>query len=507
MSFRFAYLPLTVATLTFIAFGLGIFFRGLDQLLFAPALLCILLAAFILLIGGLRRGWSLPAGDSAVFLALFWAWLVIALSWSQVAQVSTVFTLLLGAMPLLFFSVLQHPRHGDISRWYSASLSLALGLLGVWALIQFFVLLDLAGTRIRHPMLNPNNLAVLLAMGFFMALAFFVRLQGWRMVLWGALACVLACALLTTQSRGGTLGFFTGIVLLAVFNRGFFVQNWRRMAVLFVSAAAGWIIILSVMSEKFEQVRVFGGEKAMASISERFMLFDSGIRMLLDRPIFGAGLGNFYFLFPSYRNFDDTSDGFFLHVDPLQFAIETGFPVLFIFYGFCLAVLLTTIKAIRKSDAGSQNRMMLMLPFAALVCLLINAHVNFDLYMLPALMLASACLIHWYAASEAILGPKRILVHKDRKLLHIPILLFILAAFVIAPVWLARDAASIYFSGKASVALHQGDMEDAKKNIDLAKQYGVPSHYRTYYVESQWYAQMLEKKCSGTEFSGAESHF
>ena len=51
-------MPAVIAALVFAAFWLGVFFRGFDQVLFAPALLLVSLAGFLLLLPGLRAGWQ-----------------------------------------------------------------------------------------------------------------------------------------------------------------------------------------------------------------------------------------------------------------------------------------------------------------------------------------------------------------------------------------------------------------------------------------------------------------
>ena len=62
---------IAVAVLVGFAFAIGVFFRGFEQAIFAPALLMILLAGGAMMAHGMRTGWALPSAGSAIALALF----------------------------------------------------------------------------------------------------------------------------------------------------------------------------------------------------------------------------------------------------------------------------------------------------------------------------------------------------------------------------------------------------------------------------------------------------
>ncbi|HEY8190241.1 MAG TPA: hypothetical protein VIF12_06110, partial [Micavibrio sp.] len=164
---RHSFLIATVAVLVSSAFAAGVFFRGFDQAVFAPALLMVFLAGGMMMAHGVRTGWAFPSGGCAVALALFWLWTGFSLTWSAVPHVSTIFVLIIGSMPFLFFTTLQHPRADALIRAQMAAVIAVIAVMALWAMIQFWFLADLAGARIRHPMLNPNNLAVLFTMAAF----------------------------------------------------------------------------------------------------------------------------------------------------------------------------------------------------------------------------------------------------------------------------------------------------------------------------------------------------
>src|SRR5687768_9725220 len=93
------FLDIAVAVLVATAFAIGVFFRGFEQAIFAPALLMVLLANGAMMAHGVRAGWAMPSAGSAIALALFWLWMGISLTWSAVPHVSAIFILIIGSMP------------------------------------------------------------------------------------------------------------------------------------------------------------------------------------------------------------------------------------------------------------------------------------------------------------------------------------------------------------------------------------------------------------------------
>ncbi len=482
--------PALIALLSAVAFIIGIFFRGLDQVLFTPALLCVLLMAALMLAGGLRRGWDFPAAVSTGFLALFWLWMTWALAWSSVPQVSTVFTLLIGSIPLLVFATIQHSRAVELVRAQTVAITGVMVIVALWALTQFFFLHDLAGSRIHHPMLNTNNLAVLLVMAMFPMMLWFHRAPGWKSVFPGACLVLLVMAMMTTQSRGGLLGLVCGVGVCGIFCFPLIRQQARRFIWLFAAILCGVTVLFSMIDMREEAIRFMGGGNAMASVNERFLLLGSGLRMMMDHPFPGIGLGAFYLAFPPYRHANDLSDGYFLHVDPIQFGIEMSPVATVLFYAFCTALLLRTVFAVRAAQ-DMHARTAILLPFASLLALLVNIHVNFDLYMLPALMAAALMIGAWFLATEQVLGPARMrMTLKNHAHMAFLIPVFILA-FLLAPIWLVRAGVGVQEANLASAAISKGDIHAAQTHIDRAMKYGVPSYYRVYHLDSMWRVHML----------------
>lgn len=484
---------LVIPTLLALAFLSGVFLRGLDQILFVPGLLCVLTAVLVLIWPGLRAGrWNVPGGAVACALGGFWAWLGLALCFSDVPYLSTIFTLLIGAVPLLALALVQSRNGEDHTLSTMSAIAVLLTLLGVWAGVQFLFLGHMTSNRVHHPMLNANNLAVILSLGVFLWLYIASRMGLAGRIVAGFCAMICLIGVLVTQSRGGMLGLVCGLGLIGVafFNSGFNSGRAISWKIVFAFTAAMILITLAVIVAFFARYGHFhvltGG---MPSINERFMIWGAAWGMMWAHPLTGTGLGTFYLTYPPHRPFGDISDGFFVHMDPLQFGVETGVAGMVLFYAFGAAVLWRTVAACRK--AGGME-MALILPFAGLVALMINAHVNFDLYMLPALLLAGLFLAAWFIESEKILGPCRIAVDWDRIGHRGMILTFMALFFILSPVWLLRAGFSLNQIDRAGKYVAAGNFDQARPLIDRALSAGPHCYARAHYMDSLWHGRRLQ---------------
>ncbi len=493
---RLPIVPALIAGCVFIAFFFGVVFRGFDNPVFAPAIILTSVAAMLLLIPGLQRGWSFPAAPAAGFLFLFWLWMGVSLSWSDVPYVSMIFFMTIGALPLLFFSVLQHRNAEQVIAFLWVALAAAGSVLAVWAVAQFLFLSDLAGSRIHHPMLNANNLAVILSLNFFVLLAFFCHARAPGQVVTGALMICCIIGIMATQSRGGSLGLVTGSLIFVILCRAVIQKHWGAFLA-FGLASLGVVlaILINTYMQGAGEVRLVGlGDGGQASINERFMLWGSALQMFLDQPFPGPGLGVFYLLFPRYRNLNDTSDGYFVHVDPWQFGVEMSFVATILFYAFGLAVLIRFVRAIRATQPSDIRRLPLVISFCGLFSLLLNAHVNFDLYMLPALLFGAILLMRWYRASESVLGMDRFVVNLQNRAqasLMVPLLVLLLVA---GPIWVVRAGFAVQETNQAAMALQRKDIDAAQAHVETALRYGPENFYRAYYLDALWRGQVLQNQ-------------
>lgn len=494
----------TIAILIFAAFWCGVFFRGFDEVTFAPALLSITVASGLALFPVGQGGWRFPKAPAAIFLGAFWAWMALSLTWTSVPYVSILFFMTIGTLPFLFFTVMQGPNADRIIAWLWGSLALAAYLLAIWACLQFFLWRDMTGARIHHPMLNANNLAVILSMGFFLMLHYFCRLRTVGQMMSGIGMVLMVIGVMATQSRGGSLGIMAGMVLFTLLCWPAIRQNWKAFIVLAsVLVLVVTAISFEIVSTQEGQLRLLGGGDAPASVENRYMLWGSAVEMLRDQmsslgAFFGPGLGVFYLVFPQYRHLGDISDGYFLHVDPIQFGLEMSPIASLIFYAFGIAVLVRMINAVRRGDRSNiAARTMLVVPFCGLLSLMINAHVNFDLYMIPALLFGAVLLMMWYRGTENILGEDRLSLSpslRNRHPRHLMVLTpVLLGLFLLLPIWVVRAGIAVKDAEVASIALQQGNMDAARDAAAHAIRYGPESYYRIYYIDALWRGRVLQE--------------
>lgn len=148
---------------------------------------------------------------------------------------------------------------------------------------------------------------------------------------WLVHAGVLACSVLTSGSRAGALLIFAECVLLAVvFTRG---QRLYWKVAFGITAAA--LLAAVALSEGSLSVRILYGDPLVF----RRDIYQSGIDMIVSRPLAGFGLGAFAAAYPAYALFDNGRFVNLAHNDWLQVAVETGIPGLALLVAFAAALL------------------------------------------------------------------------------------------------------------------------------------------------------------------------
>ena len=151
----------------------------------------------------------------------------------------------------------------------------------------------------------------------------------------GVVVAAMYCALIVTLSRGG---LFSAVIATLVLIPFVMIKNgegipWKKIAVLVVIGFAVPIFTNMMYSGALEKNLMGAQLINMASMADRFHLWNSTWEMAKDHFWLGTGLATFFFFYPQYRNPEDSSDGFFSHMDPLQFWAETGVFAPILFYG------------------------------------------------------------------------------------------------------------------------------------------------------------------------------
>ncbi len=135
-------------------------------------------------------------------------------------------------------------------------------------------------------------------------------------ILWAITFLLCAACLMATRSRSATLAMLLGIGLLLVVGSRLRAERPRMVWVGLLSIAAIGIAGAFVLA-------VFGNpewfEEAPASLAFRFQYWRSTWQLALDRPLFGAGPGNFQSIYERYREASATEQ----IAEPHNFIFET----------------------------------------------------------------------------------------------------------------------------------------------------------------------------------------
>ncbi len=451
----------------FLLLGAGLaispFMRGTDSVQMALAIALPLLACGALLIPALRgSSLILPLNGVSVSLGLFWIYLTLALFWSSVPYISMIFTLLLGLIPLLFFTALFAPDRDGVARALTLILMFTGGGYLVSTLIQFVFFQDPLNARIEAPFLDPNNLAVFMNMmfGYTLATAFAIA-QKKNRAAFLVLAGLFFLAVVATGSRTGILiALALGVLFLAYMiaqDRRFWRIGLGALALAGTALGLGAFLTGGLLTKSFH---IFSSLATAGSVTDRLALWGSGARMLAEDPWGLRGLGNFYFYYPAFRQTIDQSDGYFLHMDPLQIGIEAGLPALVLLYTVLIAVMVRTARALCAPGTVLAARLAVIAPLLGLLALGLQMHITFCIYLPSLALMAAIMLCLWERAVAAILGPGRLLalVLPGRASWR----LLVLALAVLLPsLWIARAAAGVHYV-LVSERIAAGDIKKAQ---------------------------------------------
>lgn len=188
---------------------------------------------------------------------------------------------------------------------------------------------------------NPNDLAALLLIALGVAIGWLLS-PPHRIV---KTACAATCTgllllvILLTQSRGAFIGMIVGLGLPLIW------LGRRRPLVLVPAVLAGIVISLAVPDDVW--TRLSGIEKLTSastiveadpegSAEQRFEIQKTALRIVLDHPLFGVGLGAYPIANARYAPELGARD---THNTYLNLAAEVGLPGLMLWFAMCWSVM------------------------------------------------------------------------------------------------------------------------------------------------------------------------
>ena len=452
---------------------------------YGPAVACTILATLLLLVRAFRADiLSLPQSATVVSLLAFFSYLLVSVLWTSIAYTSIYFILIFLLMPLLFMAVVCAGRSEQILPFALAGAGVVIGGVMIWALIQYvFMFGGDFGTRVKHPFLDPNNLAVFMNMGLLPLLALALRKQvRWQQVTYGVLTLMFFVALLATNSRMALLAAIVGfLVLLPIAIRQ---SRYPTLMTIGLFVAGAVVILLMNMAMDgalfFYMREIFSFEKS-ASMYDRLALWMSSLKIFADHFWLGTGLATFYYYYPQYRQPTDSSDGYFVHMDPLQLGLETGIIGYILLYAFLICILCRTIRVMRLPHLMGSDRLLVLAPFTGLLTVCIHMHMTFCLY-LPAIAIPVGVLLAWwYVLTQRYIPDPYYRLSSNSARMVAAIGLVLMAWGVI---WALQAHAGIYLNNKVATALYENKMHEAQALVSWQHRLSPRSSYRPYEREA-----------------------
>ncbi|MEN6625381.1 MAG: O-antigen ligase family protein [Candidatus Sumerlaeia bacterium] len=260
----------------------------------------------------LRLGWLLA------LIFCLWHW--IAISWAPSPSMGVDAALRVTWMTLALWLGLQLVKSRRRLLWLGWWLIAAGCVSAVWALTEDVVRAWFPSRVWIRPNLpdwrgflsgglgNTNHIGDLLALAMIPALIFYGESRR-RGALWvsGFALILLPAALISVFSAGSSLGLVIGaavMLILVLIHAGprWFARRWRRWAVLIL----GWALVIGFFTtdhplnpHRPNILREgFGSGRWQEGGPTRLAIWAETLEMIRLHPVFGAGTGNFTYVFP-----------------------------------------------------------------------------------------------------------------------------------------------------------------------------------------------------------------
>lgn len=259
-----------------------------------------------------------------------------------------------------------------------------------WGILEAVV----TGIRADGPIVDPNAWAALNNLFFFMVLAVYLTVPRLRLLSLVALA-IFASAVFASYSRAGFIVFTSGLSLVVLLTwrlAGFKRPLLMLLAILVVSYT---LLNQSAMvqSSPIEKLTI---SNVNSGWNERFSMWKAALNIAADHPVVGVGPATFNLHYPVYHEPADMGTyGYFVHNDYLQFLAEGG-PLLLLFLltftGMLIVALFRSGWQVMHGDHRQVEPLVLVVGMGAI---LIQALVNFPLYLIQIQMLMGLAFARW----------------------------------------------------------------------------------------------------------------
>jgi O-antigen ligase len=249
--------------------------------------------------------------------------------------------------------------------------------------------------RAYIPFLDPNMLGIYLSMSLLPVVPLVLKkdlLPHHRLFLIASLALMLA-GLIATQSRSAFIGTAAGLGLIGLLSWRHIPRTKSSLAAVSAAVVAGVAMLIHTnFLNRFLMLFETGGDK---DVMARLSLWRTAFDMSLNKPLTGYGFGTFGLYYPAFREPQDNSAGWWVHMDPLQWAVECGWLAPLCFYALTAYIVVRIWKRARDLTP-------LHIGFAAaLLSLFLNAHTAYPLHVIPFMIFATGMIAALLPSSPA----------------------------------------------------------------------------------------------------------
>lgn len=409
---------------------------------------------FVLLSGWMMASGSLLRlhGQDPFLLVLLLLWVLWSLSaaLSPAPFPSKVTWVIMGTLPLSYMA------------WTTLSLSVkdwermsrggafVFSILALWAILQILPLpFSPHLPRAERPFADANLLGAILGMGFLLSLpSLFVSSSR----IFAVPLLLILGGVFATQSRSAILGLCAALPLFLIFWKKSKTESSPSIKKISLAIASLMVALALAVGLADRLLPLFqsGGDK---DLNARFALWEAGLKMSLLHPFSGLGLGTFHLHYPPFRLPADISAGWWVHMDPLQEAIESGWGAFLLLYSLFGLVLLRIIQ----KPSAPQN----LLAAPALLLFFIVMHAGYPLHVVPFMILFTGFLSQFS-------GPRVPLSQPLGFFLATPLLLVLMTGL-----WVTLQTSStLFLYREVNLASHSQDEARFQKSMSACLEDG-----------------------------------
>jgi O-antigen ligase len=195
-------------------------------------------------------------------------------------------------------------------------------------------------------LMNPNDLAINIAITFPLGVAFMLHARGFKKAIWAIALAFMCLGVLLTLSRSGLIALIISI-MICVWEYG--IKGKRRTVIILAGVTllvgVGVVFSNSVYRARVESILLgnIEGSHDKGSLDARKMLLKKSIMVAVTHPLLGVGPGCFEVLDNGWA---------VAHNSYTELAAEAGFPALMLF----LMALAAAFKNLREASNSQHYR-------------------------------------------------------------------------------------------------------------------------------------------------------